>query len=240
MPSSMPIDFSQAPGLLEQAEAAIQSSLPTREQFVQYLSGLGIVECILLVLLGLVYLLYGYRYFKAMVIVNAAAIGAIIGAMIGVNMHSRNMPLVLGVVGAIVLALASWPLLKTMVGLLAAAAGWFIGYAAWDVIGRSLSNSEMLASHWAGGLIGAIVLGAMTLIAFTHMVMLFTSLQGASMLFSGVAAVLLTQTDLDESVRRGLLSNQYLILTLVGVPALVGFLFQYLVLHRGKKAATDA
>ena len=54
--------------------------MPTQADYVEYLSGLGLFESIIILACGLVYLLQGWKIFKILVIVNAALLGSFLPA----------------------------------------------------------------------------------------------------------------------------------------------------------------
>jgi hypothetical protein len=216
--------------MLHSIQAILQFHAPTKQQLVSDMTSFTVVPAVLLVLLGAAYLLYGYRYFKLMVIMNAAVTGALLGAYIGLMTNSRNMPLLLGLAGAVLLGVLSWPLLRVMVGLMGAAAGFLIGHSFWVVLGSAFNSAALVNSSWAGGLIGMTAVGLLTFILFQPVVMVFSAVQGAFMLVAGLCS-LLALTDVPI---RAELNSDFLLIVLVAVPATIGFSLQYARGGKGK------
>ncbi len=124
----------------------------------------------LLIILGIIYLLFGYQIFKGLVLVNAA----IVGAYVGTNLCGDGDPVgVCAVIGAVVAAAIAWPTMKYAVALM----GGFFG----AMLGASLWRTIILPPNlvWAGALVGLMGFGLLSFILFRGSVMMYTSLQGA-------------------------------------------------------------
>ncbi|MHC4717986.1 MAG: hypothetical protein ACYS5V_13510 [Planctomycetota bacterium] len=200
---------------------------PTRSEFLEDLSTLGDFHAVVLAALGVVVLIWGFEYFKVVVILNAAVIGALAGAYLGELTGSPNMPLLLGGAGAVLLAALAYPTIKYCVCLMGAAAGGVIGLSLWRIGCAALRYDAISAHAWAGGLIGMVLIGMLTF-AISHMaVMVFTSVQGAVMVFIGGYSLLLKVGTFESSVRPELMSNEYLLFVLICIPAVFGFALQH-------------
>ncbi|HUU22998.1 MAG TPA: hypothetical protein VM389_10740 [Phycisphaerae bacterium] len=200
---------------------------PTRAEFLDDLSTLGEFHAAALVCLGLVVLIWGFEYFKTVVIINAAIIGALVGAYVGELTQSANMPLLLGGAGAILLGALAWPTIKYCICLMGAAAGGVIGVSLWR-IGCAMFGADALSElAWAGGLLGMAVVGMLTFMTSHLTVMVFTSVQGAVMAFVGGYSLLQKLSAFDTSVRPQLMDNEYLVFVAICIPALIGFALQH-------------
>ena len=204
----------------------LKAHLPTRAEYVDGLASLGPLQAVGLLLAGAAFLVYGFKYFKAFIIIDGAVIGALVGGYIGTLSRGGNLPLLLGMAGAIVLIVLAWKALKYAVGILGAAAGGLLGYGVWYVIAVSLDNAGMLRHAWAGALIGAVAVGLLTFIVFRQAVMILTALQGSLMMVSGVCSILLLY-ELAPALRDELISNRYLLCLMIAVPAMAGFVLQF-------------
>ena len=221
-------------GLLRLIDHVRTLQMPTRSGYVEGLAELGHdgIQAGLLVLTGVVFLFFGYRFFKVLVIANAAVLGGMIGCYIGLAAtKSQNVALLLGLVAAVLLAALSWPLLKYSVCVMGAVAGAVVGTAAWHVVTQAMGNPAPLRFAWVGGLIGMVVVGVLTFIVFRASVMLFTALQGSAMIVSGAVALLMLDEGLRQAIAPALIDNRYLIHALVGVPAVAGFACQFAAEH---------
>lgn len=200
---------------------------PTRTEFLEDLSTLGDIHAVALAALGLTVLIWGFEYFKVVVILNAAVIGALVGAYVGELTGSSNMPLLLGAAGAVLLGALAWPTIRYCVGLMGAAAGGVVGVSIWRIACAVFGYAEMSEHAWAGGLVGMVLVGMLTF-AVSHLtVMVFTSVQGAVMLFIGGYTLMLKVNAFDSSMRPELTSNEYLLFLLICIPAVVGFAIQH-------------
>ena len=200
---------------------------PARVDFFDGLETLPTLSAVGLIVGGIVFLVLGFKYFKALVIADGAAIGALIGAYVGSFRDSPNMPWLLGVAGAALLGILAWPTIKYAVGLMGAVAGGLAGFALWLAVANAIGNESLIQHAWAGGLLGMILIGMLTFVAFRPAVMIFTAVQGAIMTVSGACSLLLSHSGIRESIRPELVSNDFLLSVLVGVPAVTGFTLQF-------------
>lgn len=147
----------------------------------EQISALSWFHAVLAVSFGVVYLLYGWRIFKALTVISFALIGMFIGMKLGVSMGSQMWG---GVVGLIILASLSMPLMKYCICILGALAGAILTGAIWHAC--QLPQIYI----WAGGAVGAVAGGMISFIVFKIAVMLFTSLGGSTIMMSGILALL--------------------------------------------------
>lgn len=196
---------------------ALNLQFPGRGDFVGMAEGLGPFHAIVLLIVGGIYLLYGYRVFQALVIVNAAVIGILAGMYVGQYAHA---PLAGALLGGIALAILAWPLLKAAVVLMSGLAGSVVGYALWANATGSVSQA------WIGGMVGLVVLGTLALLLFKPTIILFTSVQGAILAGAGILGLLFLNGDLRASLAAPLAQQPfYLEIGLICL-ALIGFIFQ--------------
>jgi len=206
-------------------EHVLSFEMPTHEEFIQFLGELGPVQAFVLVACGLVYMLSGWKVFKALILVNAAVLGALGGRQMGLLFGGQNMPIYGAIAGALLLAAISWPLMKFAVSLMGGLAGSFVGYAVWLHVAASMGRSGQEYA-WAGALIGLIVMGLLAFVIFKATIMVLTSLQGAAMVVVGLLAMLLKYDPTHDEVIRSLTNHKALVHILILVPAIVGFVLQ--------------
>ena len=214
--------------------------VPTPAEVLDQLQRLAIWEGAILLAAGLVYMLWGWKIFKLLVTANLAVVGYLLGSMLATTLTSAHpsaydphWPLYGGLIGAGVLAILAWPLMKFAVSLMGAAAGGFGGYQLWHYI-SSLHKPEWVQYSWVGGLVGFLLMGALAFVLFRAIVMFFTSLQGAVLAVAGGLSLALNVDAWRDSVREHLLHDRHLWPLLVIAPALVGFIFQALSMARKK------
>ena len=128
------------------------------------------LEAVLAVSFGVVYLLYGWRIFRILVVICFGLIGMYLGMGAG---EMAGTKLWGGVVGLIVFAAVSAPLMKWCVCLLGAGAGGVLTGGLWYAFNLP---EEFL---WAGAAVGLVAGGMISFIVLKVAVMLFTSLGGS-------------------------------------------------------------
>jgi len=213
-------------GLLRILDYVRDLEMPTRADFVADVQGLSQLEAVVLLLGGVALLALGFKYFKLFVILNGAALGGLVGMYLGATTESTRLPAVLGLGGAVLLGALAYPAIKSFVCLMGAAAGGVLGYGVWNVAANAANRPGMLDHAWAGGLVGAVAVGMLAWVAFRAAVMIFTSVQGSLMVVAGGCSLLLAY-GMGERLQSELTGNAYVLPVLIGVPAGVGFAFQY-------------
>ncbi|HUT01534.1 MAG TPA: DUF4203 domain-containing protein [Phycisphaerae bacterium] len=206
--------------------------IPSQGEVLDSLIGLaqsnyGAVMAMFLFACGLVYMLQGWKIFKVLVVANAAVLGAVIGAHLGGLLRGQDTWLYTGIAGGMLLAVLAGPLMKYAVSLMGGLAGSFVGYSLWHYVARTVDRPEMGQYGWVGALIGLITLGLLAFVILKAVVTIVTSIQGSLMTVSGIVALLMKHPALRESLEFPLRQNTHLIALLVGVPAVIGFAFQY-------------
>lgn len=210
-----------------------QWQMPSQNEFVSYLTNLGTVQSVILLACGLVYLLYGWKVFRVLVMVNAALLGAALGSKLGMTLQGQNMPLFCGLAGAVVLGAMSWPLMKYAVCLMGGLAGAFLGFAVWNSITKAAGATAINNYAWVGALLGLIVMGLLAFIVFRVTIVIFTALQGSLLTVSGLVALLMLSDSLKGNILRALNDNPHLLPLLVFVPAIIGIVFQMTTSDKG-------
>ena len=172
----------------------------------------------LLILLGIIYLLFGLYLFKGLVVANAAIAGALLGAMIG---HRSGADVPCAVLGAFVAAAVAIPLMKWAVAI----HGGMLGAVLGGVIWRMVNLDPQFA--WAGAMMGLIACGMFCFILFHGSVMMYMSLQGSLMLVFGILGLLFKYDDLGPKLSRGLQDRNFILPMAVFIPAVIGLLYQH-------------
>ncbi|MAE61481.1 MAG: hypothetical protein CMJ49_09020 [Planctomycetaceae bacterium] len=177
---------------------------------------------------GLACLLRGHRWYRIIVVIMAAAMGAVIGYRLGAEIESAEV-IVAGCLG-VLLAVVAWPLMKYAVALCGGLAGAMIGANVWaSLCGFVNTEQNMIMSpdsYWAGALIGLVVLGMLSFIVFDLTIMMFTAFSGSLLIVLGVIALLLQVSNFQETVTTSLQSSPMIVPMLVIVPAVVGLIIQ--------------
>jgi len=172
----------------------------------------------LLILLGVIYLLFGYNIFKALVVLNAACVGAAVGMVIGDKTGAAVIPL--AITGAFIAAVLTWPLMRWAVAIMGGVFGMVLGACLWRTFGLDP------AFAWAGGGMGMIFFGLLSFIIFRGCVMTYMSLQGAVMLICGILGLIFKYNDVTPKVCNCLTQKSFLLPMLIFIPAALGIMFQ--------------
>jgi hypothetical protein len=171
----------------------------------------------LLIMMGIIYLLFGYQIFKGLVLLNAAVVGAYMGANLG---QEGDTAIVCGVIGAVAAAAVAWPTMKYAVALMGGIFGALLGASIW----HTLSLDPNLV--WAGALVGLVGFGLLSFILFRGSVMMYTSLQGSFMLVFGILGLIYQYHGIAPNVTSHLKVQPFLLPAAVFIPAVVGLIFQ--------------
>ena len=207
----------------EQQEAA-RAAIPSLDTVMQYvwqrLAAIPPLEAGLLLLpVGLVFLLYGFRLYKWLVSVVYAGIGAAAGTALAAYFGWNA---ILGMIaGALVLGLLAWPLHRVGWGLLG---GALFGGAAVILMRMQTPNAAYIVAVAAAAFIGGFIL---TLALMRPLIILVTSVLGAAAVVPGALRLTLIQPAFGDPVCSTLEAKPYLLAILVAVPALLGFIIQW-------------
>ena len=175
--------------LARAAEPAMRTTEPVEEGFVpitfiwEQITGLSLVECLIFICFGVVCLLYGWRIFKVLVALCFALIGLCAGLLLNEKLVGGN-GMWLGLIGMVMMAGLSLPLMRWGVSALGAVAGGILTGGIWYAF--VLPDRYI----WAGALVGLIAGGMISFIVFKVAVVLFTSFGGGALIVTAVLAVL--------------------------------------------------
>jgi hypothetical protein len=188
------------------------------DELLDGLAAMPLVLASVIVIVGALCILNGYRWHKWVVVVLAFLGGLALGKYLSDQMgRSHVIAIAIGLLCAIV----ATPLLRVAVALFGGLTGAFIGANAWTALQASPPDAQ-----WAGAAMGFILLAMASLILFRLVIVLFTSVGGASMVIFGGITLLLQVPAWGPSIRTSLASNQLLIPLLVTVAAVGGFVLQ--------------
>jgi len=170
--------------LAETAPATTSSnfSMDPALNFVwEQITNLTWLQAVVGISFGMVYLLYGWRIFRILVVIAFALIGMFLGIMAGQKFGSELMG---GIMGVILFAVLSMSLVKWCVSILGAAAGGVLTGGLWYAFG--LPEQYI----WAGAIVGVVAGGMMSFILLKISVMLLTSVGGSAILAINFLALL--------------------------------------------------
>lgn len=173
---------------------------------------------LILMAAGIVFLLWGFYAFKALVTLNAIILGAWIGSLIG--QHTGG-PLPAALIGAFTAATVTWPLMKYAVAVMGGLIGTVIGMSLWRACGLDPAFAA------SGGGMGLIFFGMLSFILFRTSVIMFTSLQGAMMLIVGILAVIYKFNGIDtHAIDSRLVGTPMVMPMTIAIAAVIGLIYQ--------------
>jgi hypothetical protein len=199
------------------------------QAFPESLAGVPVWQLAVAIVLGVVSLLYGLKLFKGMVVVYAATGGVLVGGAVAAHFGA---PAVIGsIVGAVILGALAWPMLKVSVSILAGVAGAVAG-----AVGV-LWLDDPVAIAVAGG-VGLVVGFVLGFLIFRAMIVFATAVLGAGLLVAGVVGLVMLAPGAREAIVGGLEAHRHLVPLLVGVPAVIGAVYQAIG-SRGERKAQE-
>jgi hypothetical protein len=189
----------------------------------QQITDLSWLHAVMAISMGIVYMLYGWRIFRVLVVICFGLAGMFLGIFAGRHFGSTIWG---GIVGLAVFAVVSVPLMKWCVSVLGAVAGGSLTGAAWYAFGLPLDYI------WAGVIIGLVAGGLMSFILLKVSVMLFTGLGGSVIMMVGVLSLLYQYeskvlTPPTQHIHDYVHYSQWFLPVVIIVPTLLGMIVQH-------------
>jgi hypothetical protein len=191
--------------------------------FWERVTDLHWLYALLMISVGIVYMLYGWRIFRILVVISFGFLGLFLGILLGQKMGGKEIWG--GLIGMALLAAVSVPLMKWCVSILGALAGGIITAGVWVALG--LSQTYMPA----GFIVGFVAGGLISFIMLKASVMLFTSMGGSLILATGALALIYQyETYILEppktNVHDLLFGHQWFLPVSLIVPTVIGMIVQ--------------
>ena len=181
---------------------------------------------LLILSVGVVYLLYGWRIFRVLVVISFGFIGMCLGMLTGDHFFiSEHAILWGGIIGMGLLASVSIPLMKWCVSILGAMAGGIVTSGIWVACGLSETYLP------AGFIVGFIAGGLISFIVLKVSVMLFTSMGGGLIMVSALLTLLHQYTinfvdPYSNYTYDLMINNQWFLPTALVIVTVIGILLQ--------------
>ncbi len=203
------------------AEQPIFSMQIVLDSVWEQVTTLSWLQAVIAISFGVVYLLYGWRIFKVLVVICFGLVGLFAGIKIGARFDSQILG---GIVGLSLLAGISVPLMRWAVSILGAIAGGILAGGLWYAF--ELPEKYILA----GAIIGIVAGGMISFIIFRIAVMLFTSLGGGALIVTGMLALLYHYESIQEppteTVKAMLYNHHWFVPALLLAPTFIGIILQ--------------
>jgi hypothetical protein len=211
-------DATQPAGFSSLQNIHVPSHWPAQGELLNWCHAVGPGEAALLVIIGVIFLLFGINLFKFLVMLNMGLIGAVLGGAIG----AKNGSEVPGaIVGAAIGAAVTIPFLKYAVALIGGLFGLVVGAGLWRI---TTLPTDMF---WAGGLCGCLLFGLLSFVLFKVCVMTYTSLQGAGMIVVGTLGLILKYPSMGTSLTHTLAIKPFILPLAIFIPTLLGLIYQH-------------
>ncbi len=208
-------------------EVLNEGTVPTPREYIAQVRGLDAVAASLVLALGLIVLLQGWRIFRVWVVVAAGAAGVLAGDFVAQFLRGPYVPFLCPVAGGLLLAILAWPLVKYALGLVGGLTGCVLGIGLMRYLAAALGRPEWMRYAWVAAIAGAVLLGAGAFFLFRMVVIVSSSFQGSLMVVSGIVALVLKYGPAREPVSHSLEHGPHVLPALVLVPAIVGMFFQF-------------
>ena len=164
-------------------------TLPQQVEIMTNLNTAQILFPIALIIIGGLLMAIGFKAYKWIVLLNFVGIGWWLGRLAVQNELAKkgtdDLAIVASVAGAVLFGILAWPLLKYSVAVCGGMVGFALGMVVWAYCDQPANMA------WAGGLVGLAVLGMLSFVLFKTTVILFTSIEGASLFVFGACALLM-------------------------------------------------
>lgn len=199
-----------------------------REEWARLMSAEPLIVAIIMVVAGVVFLLYGFRLYKALVMVLYAFIGLVVGGIVAA--HFGIGSLWGAIPGALLLGLVAWPLHRLgwgILGGLAFAAAAVIVPGIFAAVFSGLLGLGMDVWVLLMGLAGFIVGLVLTMLILRPLIIVITSLCGGSILVQGAMQLVAQWPATGGKMVPFLVSHVWVQVVLVLLLAGIGVVLQF-------------
>jgi hypothetical protein len=196
------------------------------KDLVSHLQSLSVVWAMVFLIVGLLVMLNGYKFYKWATVGLALLIGLFAGYQMGKQVNAEY---IVGGCLAVLLGVCCFPLMKYAVAAMGGLAGAFIGANAWTAlahIGKGANAAAIADNYWVGALVGLIICGMLAFVLFKLSIILFTSVGGATLAAIGGLGLLLSFQVTSQAVADSVSAHAITIPLLVFVPALIALILQ--------------
>ncbi|HEX8910799.1 MAG TPA: hypothetical protein VF796_00470 [Humisphaera sp.] len=193
------------------------TSFPEQADLLDFCTKMGPGLAALMIIVGIVYLLFGFPLHKMLVLVNAAVVGFVAGGAVG-EKSGASLPCALG--GAVLAAALAWPWMKWTVSVMGCLYGALAAATIWRLTGQDPKFT------WAGAMTGFVAGGLMCFILYNGCVMAYMSLQGAVMVAFGALGLMMKYKEVAPKVDEYLGLRPFVLPLAVFVPTVLGTMFQ--------------
>jgi hypothetical protein len=203
------------------AALTAETDLIPLDQIWEQIITLSWLQAVLAISFGTVYMLYGWRIFKILVVICFGLVGMFAGMNLG---QKFDYQIGGAIAGLILFAAISVPMMRWAVSLLGAVTGGILAGGLWyafELPGRYLP---------AGAGIGLVAGGMISFIIFKIAVMLFTSFGGGALIVGGLVALLNQYEGMREpptaQIKDMFMNQHWFLPVMLLIPTIIGIIVQ--------------
>jgi len=199
---------------------AVSDSFIPIDAIWKYVISLGVLEALIFISYGVVWLFYGWRVFKILVMISFSLFGLFVGVWVHSELIGGEV-VWLSVLFMLLFGFGAIWFLKWAVSLLGGAAGAVMASGVWI----TFSFPDHLI--WAGALVGFVGGGMLSFIVFKGAIMLFTSLGGSILTVTGILAIVYTHLDGGSRLEDMVFQQRWFVPVVLIIPMVTGMAVQY-------------
>jgi len=159
----------------------------------------------------------GYRWHKLVIVLLAGLGGVWAGVEFGDSIGAQT---IVATSLGLLAAMLAWPLLRYAASLFGGLAGAFAGANIWTAIGQP---SEQ---HYVGAIVGLIIVGMLAFLAFRGVVVILTTVGGATLLTLGSIAAMIEVEAWRTAIINSMTEHPTVVPFIVGSVAVIGAVLQ--------------
>jgi len=187
------------------------------EKLAQVLTDLNIVWAVIFMVLGGICVFNGYRWHKLVIVLLAGLGGVWAGVEFGGTIGAQT---IVATSLGLLAAMLAWPLLRYAASLFGGLAGAFAGANIWTAIGQPPEQ------HYVGAIVGLIIVGMLAFLAFRGVVVILTTVGGATLLTLGSISAMIEVQAWRGAVVNSMTEHPVVVPFVVGSVAVIGAVLQ--------------
>jgi hypothetical protein len=217
-----------------------EAGMPSPEQIAANLQSIGMVAAVILAIFGAIFVIFGWKWFRLLVPVVMAAIGATVAISFAIGYEMATWIWVLApIFGFLLIFLLSLRFLGVFLVLFSGLAAGAAGGVAWYYGAYALDQASAASLLWIGALVGGGLAIVMILLLFRLILMITTAVTGGLFATAGAMGMALNYESTADPVIRYLGQYPLAPVFVIGVVAIVSFMIQLAWWFREKAADED-
>ncbi len=207
------------------AKNITETTIPSLNEVVAGLQQMGMPTGIMLGLLGLAFLICGWRFFQFLAVLNLAILGTLAGGVGAIQLGWTHWWLGM-LIGGLTLLGLGLPLLKGYIVACGMLIGAAVGFIAMYYGAHALGKPDLADQAWISAIVGAVVLTLPLFLIFRIAIMILTSLQGAILVVTSGTSIALKSPQVAPAVHDYLIDWPLSPLVAIVAVAILGLAIQ--------------